>query len=219
MKTQSLLSTMNLKAIFSVKHLAIVLLLIIIFSIWQNVKLQSIIEHNNEVADRLHKTNYMDSSLSAVLSNAEGLKTKNIVLQNIRGNKTFGNFFENNNYCIIIFQNGIVCDPCSEFVGAYWTENSLKFPKGLSSQLIVIGDKNDRGTFIYLKKNHLEKSYFIDINYQIRKDLSLNNLPTNFLFLFDNKYRVIYSDYFTSETKDKFNEFIRKAIRFVENEK
>ena len=61
---------MNLKVIFSVKHLASVLLIVIIFSIWQNVKMQSVIEHNKNATDRLHKTNYMNSSLSAVLSNA-----------------------------------------------------------------------------------------------------------------------------------------------------
>jgi len=218
MKTQSLLSTMNLKVIFSVKHLASVLLIVIIFSIWQNVKMQSVIEHNKNATDRLHKTNYMNSSLSAVLSNAEGLKIKNLVLQNVKGSKTFGKFFEDNNYCIIIFQNGIVCDPCLEFVGTYWSGNSYNFPNGLSNQLIIIGDKNDRSTFVYLKKNRLENSYFIDINRQIRKDLSLNNLPTNFIFLIDNKQRVIYAEYFTSETKDKFDKFIRKAIRLVENE-
>jgi len=209
---------MNLKAIFSVKHLALVLLLVIVFSIWQNVKMQSIIEHNNNAAAKLHKTNYMDSSLSTVLSTAEGLKIKNLVLQNMRGNKKFRNYFENNNYCFLIFQNGIVCDPCLEFVGTYWSENSYNFPKELSNQLIIIGDKNDRSTFVYLKKNRLENSYFIDINHQIRKDLSLNNLPTNFIFLLDNKQRVIYADYFTSETKNKFDNFIRKAIKFVENE-
>jgi len=218
MENRLLFTNMNFKRTFSNRYLLSFLILIIIIVLWQNINLMSKLTSCNENNDNIHKMNFVDSSVSSVLKNTEGLKVSNLVLQNISGEKYFYDFFAANEYCIIFYINGVVCDPCVDFIGEYWKNHSQYFPKKLSKQLILMENKNDRSTFINLKKNQMEYSYFVDLGHQFRKELTLNDFPTNFVFLFDKNFRIIYSDYFISDRKDKLYSFISKTIRFVNNE-
>ncbi|MCX6168636.1 MAG: hypothetical protein NTX65_04830 [Ignavibacteriales bacterium] len=150
----------------------------------------------------------------------EGQIMDNIVLHNVKGKKYLGDLFENHDFFIAVYQNGMVCDPCLEFIQNYWAENSQKFPQGLSDKLIIIGSKNSRDTFVFLKRYNLENSYFIDINQYIQKNLLLSNiLPVNFLFLIDKKLHIVYISYFTTIVKDQFKSFVSKSKKLINEKK
>jgi len=216
MKTTSLLKTIKLKKNIFNSLLCIIIGLFVIITILLNVTTNKKLNECRIELDYLHKTNFMDSVLSKVLFNMEGSKINNIKLHNIDGKILFDSLLKKHDYYIVAYQNGFVCDPCLEFLIFNWNIIKKKMKKNISEKILFIGENFDRSTLIFFKKVHLEKFYFIDIDKGIQSILK-NNFPTNFLFFINKNRQIIYSSYFTVDTKEKFINFCEKVNKYINN--
>lgn len=197
---------MKLKQIiFNNKNLFALILILILFTI---------IYYSNKInlKDKYERGNFnlVDSIHRNELFKLKNESLSDLVLINNNRILLINNLFEHDSYIIIFYINGVVCDPCIEFLCTNWENLSSGFPCGLSKALIIIQDKKERETLITLKKYHKLNSYYIDIKGIIKKKIRVNEFPANYIFLLDKNQKIIMANYFTSNSK-------RILYKFVEN--
>lgn len=192
--------------------LFIILLLLILFYNYKTIS-DSYSSENKKIL----KNNYMSVKLSHILSNIEAKVIDDFDLKYSDKTILLTDILNTYDYHIIIYQNGIVCDHCIDFLISNWKQQVTHFPSNLNPNLLIMGDKFDRNTFLTLKKKKLADFYYIDFNHHFKRTVLLNDFPTNFIFLLDNKKQIIYADYFTNDNKEILLEFFNKIIRYTQN--
>lgn len=167
------------------------------------------------------KYNYVDSVLNDDILRAQGKIIDKLILKNQNKIISLKDLYTENKYIIIIYLNGVICDPCLDFVCENWGVKSQSFPVTISQRLTIVQNKRDRAfdrsTIILLKKMGFNDSYWLDVDDRIKSQLKLSDSPTNFILFLNNNYKVIFMDYFSSDSKERFDNFIKKCLDFVGN--
>lgn len=167
------------------------------------------------------KYNYVDSVLNDDILRAQGKIIDKLILKNQNKIISLKDLYTENKYIIIIYLNGVICDPCLDFVCENWGVKSQSFLVTISQRLTIVQNKRDRAfdrsTIILLKKMGFNDSYWLDVDDRIKSQLKLSDSPTNFILFLNNNYKVIFMDYFSSDSKERFDNFIKKCLNFVEN--
>lgn len=215
MKIKSFYTNVKLKKIFSTKSIYFFLLSIILILLTQNIFLNLKINNKLKQEEISSKANLMSSKLKVVLSNIEGKKINNIEIVNSLGKTNFSEFFNLYDFVIVVYQNGLVCDPCSDFLFSKWNQAKGSVNKLIYPNLITIGEKLDRKTQLNYLKNNSSGNYFIDKNKTIKNQIIQSDFPVNFVLLVDKNMRVVYATYFTNESKQNFSNLVNKANRYV----
>lgn len=202
------------KKVFSIKVL-------LIFSVFV-LTLLNLFSYNNFIHLKIQNKSLqekflLDISLIRETSNIEGTHIGEIELTNLLGKKLFNSFFNNDDYIIIIYQNGLVCDPCMEFFVNYWIINKNSFDSDLSKEMIIVNNTIDGLVLRYLKSVHMENSFYYDSTNYIHDNIVKIDKPTNFLLFVDKSGEIIYSSYFDTDSKVNLISFINKVNRFLSN--
>lgn len=157
--------------------------------------------------------NLADEILTKIIAKTEGHTIPNLTLRNTEEITNLSNLMSENKYLIIIYQNGVVCNPCLKLVSNFYQTYLKQSDSVSSNKLIIIGNKNTRATFLELRKYNLERFLYTDVLEDIRQSVIQNSLPVNFVLLIDNKRQIVNMDYFTNETSERlssFDEMVKK---------
>ncbi|MGA7837993.1 MAG: hypothetical protein WB996_08505 [Ignavibacteriaceae bacterium] len=203
-----------IKNIFSFKVLVITIIIILSFLNLFSYNRFVMVKRQKRI---LQEENLQTMSLLKETSNMEGTHIRDIELKNLSGKEPLNSLYNNKDYIIIIYQNGLVCDPCLEFLTNYWINNSNNFNRNLSRKMIILNNNIDGLVLRYLHSVHMESSYYVDSTNYIHDNIVKIDKPTNFLFFINKSGEIIYSSYFDTETKEHLGSFLNKANRFLDN--
>lgn len=189
-------------------------IIVVLSFLWARTRIESSIL-NHEITN-LRDDKIAFQSLLKTISNLEGVSIDNIVLRSSNRLVTFNEIILNNEYSIMVYQNGVVCNPCLEHITSKWFSSINKFEHELSKELVILSNIFDKSTYNFLVKRGMENFYFIDTNNIINKNIVKSDLPVSFIF-FVNKNKIIYSSFFSTNSKENFSNFIKKANRYLKN--
>lgn len=203
-----------MRKIFSFKvFLIIVLVGLSYWNILSIYKIKTLMDEKSFIQSQYRESSY----LTKVTSGMEGDRIDNIELKNISGNIKFDYLFKNKGYIIVIYQNELVCSPCLEFVMGYWIKNKKQFNSNLSQDLIIINNIANSSTIRYLSSVHAENAFYIDSKNYIHDNIIKIDKPTNFIFFINKNRQLIFSTYFSTESKDNLIDLLKNANRFLDN--
>lgn len=203
-----------IKKILSLKvFIMFVIIGLTYWNITSYYRLKILLDEKKLIEDQYLITNY----LTKAASNMEGYYIDNIGLKNISGYKTFDSLFKEKEYIIAIYQNGLVCSPCLEYVTKSWANYRNQFESSLSPDMIIINNCVDGEVLRYLNSVNLQSTYYIDSTNYIHDNIVKVDQPTNFLFLINKKRQIIFATYFSVEVKENFVELLQKANRYLVN--
>ncbi len=168
--------------------------------------------------EKIKEVNYAGKALRNITPKIDGAVIENIELKGKNGSMNLNAIFEEKAYIIIVYQNGIVCNPCIEYVSSKWN-NKNGFDKDLSYKMIFISNIFDRAVLNYLENNKMGDSYFIDTYGIIKKNILKNDLPVNFILLVNKNRQIIYTSTFSVDSEENIDRFLEKANRYVKNRK
>lgn len=205
-----------IKKVFSIKIIFGFVIILLSFSFIRNNIELSILKFQLE---EMKEANYTGRALLEITPKIDGAVIENIELKGKNDTKNLNTIFGEKAYTVIVYQNGIVCNPCLEYVTSKWNNSIPEFHMDLSNEIIFISSAFDRSVLNYLENIMMENSYFIDAKEIIKKSILKNDLPVNFTLLVNKNRQIIYTSTFSSDTKENFDRFLEKANRYIRNRK
>ncbi len=137
-----------LKKVFSNKIIFGLMILSLSFLWAQNNVKSSILERNIEEMEE----NYLEfRSFMKTVNNIEGTSIDNINLKSKNGTISLNSILKNTEYSIVIYQNGIVCNPCLEYIFSKWISRVNDFEQNLSKEIFFISNIYENSVLKYLK--------------------------------------------------------------------